>query len=86
MAAERGGLYFMFLGPPSPKFLDPILSSPKIGHVNVPNKNILEKYLDLSVCRALCCGGDRALFVSGSRSSSAARVLPSDPQPPRLSA
>ena len=25
MATARGGLYFMFLGPPSPKFLDTLL-------------------------------------------------------------
>ena len=31
MAAERGGLYVMFLGTPSPKFLDPLLYSSKIS-------------------------------------------------------
>ena len=27
MPIERSGLYFMFLGSPSPKFLDPLLSN-----------------------------------------------------------
>ena len=31
MAAERGSLYFMFLGPPSPMFLDPLLRLPIWG-------------------------------------------------------
>ena len=42
MAAMRGGLYVMFFGPPSPKFLDPLLDlvelSRKRKEIAYPNE------------------------------------------------
>ena len=61
MAVEHGSLYFMFLGPPSPKFLDPLLTY----HTPYVRGKKVEKMSDLRFGEGVNCRpeflGDRLL-------------------------
>ena len=47
MAAECGGLNFMFFGPPSPKVLDPLLSADTVNGISAVNGTIIGFYTHL---------------------------------------
>ena len=50
MATTRGSLYFMFLGPPSPKFLDPLLSNSNgVALSSVVLEGVIKKKL-VAIC------------------------------------